>query len=243
MLQRPSIPTPHSDNPDEVGFTFKGKVRIGIASLVVASGLTFIYSRLDEDQRDVFNFGSAAFGVCITGVSAFHAYRGIMQSSRFQEMEARVNKKDKIIDRTIDYIGRWNHPDYAHIKATVNEILTSIDDQEHTSVIDYLKDKPLKTQEVTSILNFLEELSFLIYEDIIDKQMAYIFYRGIIIRCYEVLVPHIMDRRNKVNNKKIYEQLEKLYFEWKDTDVNSNGNGNGNGNEKAMAMMIGINNY
>ena len=227
MLQKPSPQKSNSGELDEIGFTFKVKIKIGITSLIIAAGLTVIYSHLNEKQREVFNFGAVAFGVCIAGTSTFHAYRSIMHSSRLQEREVRVKKEEKKLDRAIDYIGRWNHPDYAHIKATITEITKGIENQEHTSISDYLKNEPLKTQEVVSILNFLEELSFLVYEGILDKKMIYVFYRGIIVRCYEVLVPFLIYRRNEMSNKKLYEQFEKLYFEWK--DISGNGSNSENG--------------
>ncbi|NEQ98134.1 MAG: DUF4760 domain-containing protein [Cyanothece sp. SIO2G6] len=216
---------------DEFAFTFSVNIRIGAIALMIAGALTAIYSQLDEKQRDVANFGTTTLGVCIAGASAIHAYRGLIRSAKVQEAEIRASRAEiiasrqernldrdneqrvRVLDRTINYIARWNHPDFASSRATMKKVLLDSNKQ-NIKLATYLDAHPEEAQAVVSILNFLEELSFLTHEKDLDKDKLASFYRAIFDMVYSDFFQYIQARREEKNRDKLYEHFEKLHQEW-----------------------------
>ncbi|MGK7889165.1 MAG: DUF4760 domain-containing protein [Leptolyngbyaceae cyanobacterium] len=222
------------DNPnniDEFAFTFRVNLKIGVIAFMIAGALTGIYSQLDEKQRDVANFGTTTLGVCIAGASAVHAYRGLIRSAKMQESEIRASREEiiasrrernddrenekrvRVLERTIHYIARWNHPDFASSRATMKKVLLEANKQ-NMRLATYLDAHPEEAQAVVSILNFLEELSFLTHDGDLDKAKLASFYQAIFAMVYSESFQFIQARREETNREKLYEHFEKLHQEW-----------------------------
>ncbi|MEB3232245.1 MAG: DUF4760 domain-containing protein [Leptolyngbyaceae bacterium] len=230
-MSNPQLPDLGHHNIDEFAFTFKVNLRIGAIALMIAGALTGFYSQLNEEQRDVANFGTTTLGVCIAGASAIHAYRGLMRSAKIQETEIRASREEimisrqernvdrenekrvRVLERTINYIARWNHPDFASSRAMMKKVLVESNKQ-NIKLATYLEAHPEEAQAVVSILNFLEELSFLTHEKDLDKDKLASFYRAIFDMVYSDFFQYIQARREDKNRDKLYEHFEKLHQEW-----------------------------
>ncbi|NET11129.1 MAG: DUF4760 domain-containing protein, partial [Symploca sp. SIO2B6] len=135
-------------------------------------------------------------------------------ASRQERISERENEaKIRILDRTIDYISRWNHPDFSSSRATMKKALLESNKQ-NSKLATYLDQHPDQAQDVVSVLNFLEELSFLTHEGDLDKEKLATFYRGIFDMVYSEFFQFIQSRREEKNREKLYEHFEKLHQEW-----------------------------
>lgn len=225
-----STPPPHRDNVDAIAFTLKVKIRIGLIAFLVAGVTTLIYSQLDDEQRQVANFGATAFGVSIAGVSAIHAYRGIIATQAMAEknrqedraLEERkrredraIEAKNRVLERTKQYISGWNHSSLTAKKATIKIIIAEAK-SENMRILRYLNhsSKSKQTQDIVDVLNFLEEVSYFALEGDLDKAKLATYYRDIFDVFYDELYQFIQDRREERSQKNLYKCFETLHHEW-----------------------------
>lgn len=199
----PGISNSSAKKNAKTDFELTSKKQIEMLSicLMTSGTLTVIYSKINESQRYLFDFLVAVFVASFLVYIAIYAYRGFITSIK--------------INRTIDYISRWNHPDYSTMRATIRNVLKELESNRSKTLVGYLKENSEEEQDIVTILNFLEEVSCLIRDEIIDKDTMEKFYRGIIIRVYKQLSRYIESSRDERDNPKLYEHLEWLSIEWK----------------------------
>ena len=118
------------------------------------------------------------------------------------------------------YIVRWNALQYARLKKSVAEVHDEINNgrfnplEMEEKLKEYLDTYPQRIQDITNVLNFLEEISLCIQENIVDEKILYKFYRFIVIRYWNTFEPFVRNRRKKMDNQNIYNGLEKLCLQW-----------------------------
>ncbi|BAY80567.1 hypothetical protein NIES267_00240 [Calothrix parasitica NIES-267] len=225
-----------SQNPDEIttlNISFRFSLKASVVAFIVATPFIFFYSITNnKNHREALSFAATALTTSIAGVSAFYALQSIKQNADAQEIfrleqeksqkEARdIEEKDRKIDRTFNYIMRWNDLEYARIKKSVAQIHDEITNgfstplEKEDKLKKYLEDNPLKEQDITNILNFLEAMSICIKKEIVNEDLLHEFYRFIVIRYWETFESIVIYRRKKMDNPKIYEGLELLAQKWK----------------------------
>ena len=213
------LPYLEPQNIDEFSFTFKVRLKLGLIAIAIATGTAFTYHKLEDKYKDTFNFGATVFGVSIAGVSAIHAYRDFVASRKIQSSEILVSREEKILDRTIAYISRWNCPEYGHFRATIKEIIGELEANKISNLKDHLEENREKAQDIITILNFLEELAFLIDEGLIHEERARKYFRGIVIQTYTKL-SSVIHVRKQATNERAYEYLCNLYNKWDSNGTN-----------------------
>lgn len=195
-------------NVDEISFTLSVKVRFFLVAFLIALASVLVYDKLDDDQRKVAEFGAAAFGVSLAGVSAIHAYRGIIYTQK-------VAEESKKIERTIDYISRWDDPDIAAKLIRIKQVLSEASTAD-VRISKYLKDKnkEQELQDIVGILNLLEKIAFFVYEGDIHKEKLAAYYRDIFYAFYDEFHQFIQDRREEKGQENLYSYFEVLHHEW-----------------------------
>ncbi|MDJ0799800.1 MAG: DUF4760 domain-containing protein [Calothrix sp. MO_167.B12] len=209
-------------SPDHITtLNFRFSIKASVVAFVVAAPFIFFYATTkDKNHRDALNFAATALTTSIAGVTAFYALQSLKQNTALQESLRETEEQNRKIDRTLIYIGRWNDLQYAQLKTSVAEVHDEINNgrfnplEREEKLKEYLDTYPKKEQDITNVLNFLEEMSLCIHENIVDEDLLYKFYRFIVIRYWNIFEPFVRIRRQKMDNNKIYNGLEKLYLKW-----------------------------
>jgi hypothetical protein len=200
----------YQDDPDKIGqFTISISLRIGLISFFAAFVITLLfYNVKNKDDRDSLTFFVTALATSAGITSAVYALRSIKQ-----------NAESQIIDRTLTYIQRWNNPEYLPVRKTAQEIHQLLHKQppgeQAKFLLDYLDKNPAIRQEITNVLNFLEEMSLCIKNKIIKEELLLDFYKGIVKTYYEDFHVYITEKRRERDNPNIYIALTNLYERWK----------------------------
>lgn len=182
-------------------------LRIGLISFLLSIFLTLVHA-VKKEYRETLTFLVTALATSAGGTSAFYALRSIQQ-----------NVESQVIDRTLVYITRWNDPEYLPVRKTAAEIYhlisgKSVVDQEKI-LTDYLDQNPDKKQDITNVLNFLEEMAICIEKGIIKEDLIYNFYRYIVLTYCETFAVFITQNRRMKNNSSLYKGLTDLDEKWK----------------------------
>jgi hypothetical protein len=123
------------------------------------------------------------------------------------------------------YIQRWNESHYSSFKKLAYQIHLLIvnkpDNQKGRIVREQIeKDADLRI-EVAEVLNFLEEMALCIRREFICEDLAYDFYRSIVIQYCEIFGVWIAQLRDEKKNDKLYKELTDLYDRWKNNKPSS----------------------
>lgn len=213
-----NLTTLQSNDIDKYNLKFYITFSVWVTAFIIAGALTGFYYFIEEEtKRDVFNFGTTAFGVSIASASAVHVYRDLKKTAERQDREIKAQRYEERLNRTISYISRWNSPEYSAIRSTIGKTLKEIDNNE---LVRHLKANPKESQDFVTILNFLEEVSYLICKGFVEEKILKEFYHGIIRTTYLKLFLFIDSRRREADNEKLYVYLETLYDAWKTNGKN-----------------------
>ncbi|MDJ0617939.1 MAG: DUF4760 domain-containing protein [Calothrix sp. MO_192.B10] len=221
---------PSPDNITTVNISFRFSLKASVLAFVVAAPFIFFYATTNDKNRDALNFAATALTTSIAGVTAFYALQSLKQNTAVQqslrELEEKAQKearyleeKDRKIDRSLTYIMRWNDSYNSLLKQSVKEFYEITKGnlnylQRAEKLTKYLDTYPTKEQDIINILNFLEEMSLCIHENIVDEELLYKFYRFIVIRYWKTLEGYVINRRQDMNNQNIYIGFEQLYIKW-----------------------------
>jgi len=187
-------------------------IRVGFLSALLAGILTVIFyfaKKVDQNDqyKDTLNFLIAALTASATVTTAVYAFKSIEQSADERKSE-----------RTLIYISRWNDLQYSPARKTATELHQLIknqpDNQKEKYLLEHLEQYPAQRQDITNILNFLEEMALCIEKGIIKEDLLLGFYRFIVKTYCESFGIYITQRRRE--NKNSYKALTDLYERWKD---------------------------
>jgi Domain of unknown function (DUF4760) len=205
------------NNPDEIS-TFRIRIVLGFASVsfAIALALTAIFFFLNTHKEkdkpspiDTLTFGTSALSVAAAATGAAYALQSIRHGATQQ-------KKTRRIDITREYINLWDEERFALARISLTEIKQLLDEnptKRSETLRDHLRQNPKVVQDVTLILNLLEKVAIFWADDHLDNDLLQRFYKSIVIRCWELLEVHVIDRRSEMD-KTLYEHLEKLYTDW-----------------------------
>lgn len=210
-----------SRNPDYIG-RIRLEFTVGFASLLILAGglATFMFAEAESERtRNVYAFGTAVSTAVASGASAFYLLQSIRHGTS-------VNQSNNQIDRTIDYIARWNGPHYTTAKRIALECHDLIEgkspSEQEKVLTEYFDEKPSRRQEMADIFNFLEELSLAIKHDLIDPVLCREFFRGIVVNYCKTFDIFIIRRRKKNGNTdRLYRNLTDLAESWNDRNAQS----------------------
>ncbi|KYC38798.1 hypothetical protein WA1_34925 [Scytonema hofmannii PCC 7110] len=203
----------HQSDSDKIGqFNISIPIRVGFLSAILAGLLTFLFyfaKQIDKNghYKETLNFFVTALTASAGVTSAFYAFKSIEQSKESQKIES-----------TSVYISRWNDVQYLPVRKTTTDIINLIkeqpDNQREKLLLEYLETHPDKRQDITNVLNFLEEMALCIEKGIIKEEILYDFYRFIVIEYCEIFGVHIAQRRRERKNERIFRALTDLCDRW-----------------------------
>jgi hypothetical protein len=157
-----------------------------------------------EELRFVVITLATAGGVA----SAYYVGRGL-----------RATADSNRITRSFSYPARWGDPSWAPARRIVGRVLIECRGKPEPERLRIMKDA-IETDsalevETISVLNFLEELSLAVNLGLADEEVIYRYYRGTVVRTFDLLAPWIREHRDKREAPRRWLELEKLYEAWR----------------------------
>jgi hypothetical protein len=202
-------------NPDEIK-QFNVRIVIGFASISFAIAVGFIVAygffntRNNKQMTDNLTFGASMISAAAAISGAAYALQSLRHTAYTQESYRRI-------DITRELIMRWDESLFAAARITIREIILedgnpSLNRSEHLQ--EWLKQKPSARQDVTLILNLLEQMAIFWKAGLLDEALLKEFYKPIVQQCWMVLNPYVMVRRLEENDRSLYIALEQLHDNW-----------------------------
>jgi hypothetical protein len=175
-----------------------------IAGFVVAL-FYFVNGKIVDTE--FVKFVVSIFGTVATLTSAFYIGSGLHETA--------LSRKR---DRTVAMISAWNNSHYTSLRGSVlrpiGAKLAAINDPliRETTALNYLQENPECEEGLITILNFLEEVSLYVNEDLADYEIAKSYFGSIIPRIATTFNSFIEHRRTHNNN--LYDELVFLASTW-----------------------------
>jgi hypothetical protein len=189
-----------------------------LTSLLISAFLTNIYIALEVGVKPLFVFYLTSFALVFIFFLNCYACYHIKICTESQEKSRKQEIENQIINRTLTFIERWNAPDYFPFKRIANNLYQSFEkqpiEQQSIFIIKHLEDNPKERDDITTLLNFLEEMSICVEEKIVKEELLIKFFKGIVISYCKVYSPYIQDRREKRANPNLYKPLTNLWEKW-----------------------------
>jgi hypothetical protein len=197
-----------------------------IASAVLI-GITYWYWRVDGDVKDTLIFFLAGAAAVAQITASFYTARilsaTLAKDERDAEQEkaaldrenARETREQKLQELALKqaafrYGERWNDASMYHARDTLREI--ALRDKSQTELVDYIKKN---LTNVIHVLNFLEEIATACRHEVVKKELMKDQFDFVVVNTWEILFPWIKEHRVERGSKSIWEDLEKLYYGWK----------------------------
>lgn len=133
--------------------------------------------------------------------------------NRKQELEAAaITNRHDVLKYTIRFGERWNDPSMFNVRDTLREIM------EHKGTSeDLVIFVDSRRTNIIHLINFLEEIGTAKSLGLIDKEVSREQFDHIVVSSWRKLTQWIEKYRNDRGNKKIWEQYESLFDEWKNS--------------------------
>lgn len=205
--------------PDQLGqVRFLNVFKKFFLSILNSLILTIIYAFIGEKYKNNFIFAVTTLAASAIFIIAFYEYKSIKESAESQELYRKQEADAQVIDRTLSYVRRWNELDLLSFRRVATEVHELINQQPNDTqekfLIDYLESNSNQNQDITNLLNFLEEMSICVEEKIVREDLLLKFYKGIVISYCKTFSVYIEHRREKKQNDKIYRYLTNLCEKW-----------------------------
>ncbi|NER21005.1 MAG: DUF4760 domain-containing protein [Symploca sp. SIO1C2] len=189
-------------------FNLKITFNIFVLSILVSALTTAIYVIVPEEYDETLTFSVTTFAMSAGGLAAFYAYKSITQ-----------NKDQKMYDRTLSYIQRWNSSEFLPLRKTVKEIFQAVkqepSEKQDQVLMNCLSEDESKSLQVKTLLNFLTEMAMCIEKEMVDEEFLKTFFQQIVLDYCDNFNAFINQRINYKHNKKLYKALLELHDEWK----------------------------
>ncbi len=174
-----------------------------------------------QNIREIMKFSINTLGVCAAVTSAIYVGENIKRNILSQK-----------IYKALDYISAWNNPEFRDIKVNSLRILNKKKNDSGLTYLTIIKsfysDKDGKVDEnkysemerkIFDVLNFFEELSLAIRNNLIDEMTAREFFDFILRKYWEIFEEWVEEMRNNRGYPDLYIYTEKLARNWKDNPI------------------------
>ncbi len=176
-----------------------------ICVCLVALGLILAFIFGPERWRPILVFTAAILGGSGALIAAINA------------LDSRVAKVEQARRATaLDFVHKWNDPQFFHAKKSGREILRALREQE--TVEDqkrYLEEDPTRLANLFDVLNLFEGMSIAIQTNIADEEAAKRFFRSLVIEYWHITEGFIKARRAERQNVRLLQEFEWLFSQWK----------------------------
>ena len=195
-------------------FTFTVTVTSVKIALLSSIAVVGFYSYWSRDIKDITNFTLKTIGTAAGIVSALYVGENIQHTAEARKEEEELRKTD----RALNYISQWNDPNFYIVRDVVKVIVPIIKDEkenEHSRIInESVTSKPELDQKVNDILNFLEEVSMAVNENLVNVDIIRNFFEFIIKRYVSVFEVYINEKRRLRKYPDMYINLTSLNQIW-----------------------------
>lgn len=182
----------------------KLKVNWLILILLIAAGLIGAYYSYPAQRQSLIFVASV-----LAGAAALIAAVNALDSRYAQLKQARSTS-------ALDFINRWNDPQFFHAKKNGREICKALKEQK--TVEDqkaYLEEDPAHQANLFDVVNVFECLSIAIQSQIADEDTAKRFFRSIVIEYWHASEEYTKKRRAERGNPRLLQEFEWLFSRWK----------------------------
>lgn len=207
----------------EIDFKELSQINFPITSIVWISFLSsslliYVYSYLEQKNKFLFVSYVILFALTFLLLTIIYTCKVITLYTELQEKHRKKEIENYIINRTLSFIERWNNPDYLRFRRVANEIYQLFEKQPLDSrasfIIKHLENNTKERDDITILLNFLEEMSICVEEEVVKEKLLMKFFKGIVISYCEVYYPYIKERREKKGRSNLYKPLTSLCEKW-----------------------------
>ncbi|MGK7949681.1 MAG: DUF4760 domain-containing protein [Xenococcaceae cyanobacterium] len=193
--------------PGKIKIKITITLTIGFISFILSSILIGIYIAKPK-HRDILEFIVTTFASSAGVTGAFYVGQTI-----------KLNAESNKIDRTIECINRWNDPNFFDAKKNTDKIYDLVkgkSDSEYAKIVRQELDENLDLRrDIIEILNFLEQLSIYIDEQLVEENLLHEFFVDIVVKYGKTFKLWIVERRNEAGTDRIYEHFTAIYDKWK----------------------------
>ena len=155
-------------------------------------------------------------GALIVAINALGWRTDQLQYGVAQSQQAEQQFQQLKVKTALDFIFRWNDPQFTSINRSVNQILM---DLKNLQTIDQQKDYFTKDLDRLAILvaalNFIESLSIAIQRGVADEDTTNQFFRSIVINYWQDAESFIKNRRVIRSNPRLFSEIEWLFDQWR----------------------------
>jgi len=189
-----------------VKIQFAVTLTIGLISTSIAGASIYLYKTY-PNFRDLLTFSATALATSVGFTAASYVSQDLKR-----------NSEQAVIDRTLSYIERWNDPSFnkENIIGLMRKARGVNSGDKDEFIKETLKEDKLKS-ELILILNFFEEMSLAIHENLVEDRLLCDFFKEIVMD-YKAEFSHWIDYRSETKNgaanKDCYKELKKLYGNW-----------------------------
>jgi len=205
-------------------------IPISVASIAIIVFINFSFkSNIKDgvkDQNDIYkeitDFVVKTIGVTATITSAIYVAEQI-----------KYNVNEKIKDRALTYISRWNEGSIAvsieKVSPKIRKIVEQAEDKQKeldVNIVNIINNKFEKDIEFREnsirILNFLEEVATAHYYNLVNHVILQDFYKALFNNYYARFNPWIEIRRKQAKNPKFCKNFTDLCEKWNNEDMRWN---------------------
>jgi hypothetical protein len=197
-----------------------------IASVALL-GVTYWYWRVDSDVKNTLIFFLAGAAAVAQITASFYTARILSATLAKDQRDTEREKGDVAREAACEkrelelqelslkqaafrYGERWNDASMYHARDTLREI--ALRHKSQAELIDYIKKN---LTNVIHVLNFLEEIATACRHEVVKKELMKDQFDFVVVNTWEILFPWIKEHRADRGSKSIWEDLEKLYYGWK----------------------------
>jgi AcrR family transcriptional regulator len=201
-------------NPDKspgTMFTLKfgvtASVLLGLAVVLV----TICYAQWPQWQ-ETMKFCLEASTVAAGLLTAFYVGKELRETVR-QRAKALGDKK---IDRSFEFIRRWNDPAFEHTKHEFRSIVESGKVHDTAQVEEILGEDTPKRTNVVEVLNFFEEIAQAANMQLADDEALKRYFEEALTYYYSTLGPWMQRYRATRSRPMMWVEIQSMLSRWRD---------------------------
>ncbi len=134
-------------------------------------------------------------------------------ADEFQRSLHEMNIQNRLIDKSEAFCARWNDATLFHVRQHCQALIDNR--TEPDKIRQMIAGDPGTYANVRHILNFLEEIALSVNKGNCDASIVREAFGGIVVNVWHAAEFFVKEHRSARSRPKIWENLEKLYGDWK----------------------------
>jgi hypothetical protein len=214
-------------------------ITVGLLALVASLFLIIFYINA-PDQRSVLSFVAAVVAAAGGVTAAYYVGAGVREAARSQaaarDVQARAHQASldqhiqaSKVDRVFMLAARWSDPALSPARNTMSRLLesyrkTDVGPEERVRDIESAIEREAEAdrdlaehgvlRSLRISLDFLELVALAVNAGTVDEELTRRFFGSIIVKYAQVFGPWIKDRRDRIGQPRLNEELFRLADRW-----------------------------